>query len=58
MRGIAAPRTHDLRVLAFCYRETRACIGAEALAELNPYAVQVRYAGDWPEPIISDRTPE
>jgi HEPN domain-containing protein len=54
-RGIAAPRTHDLRALALLLPEdARLPMGSERLAELNPYAVQVRYAGDWPEPMLSD----
>jgi HEPN domain-containing protein len=55
LRGIEAPRTHDLRVLALLLPRG-AClpVSAEELATLNPYAVQVRYAGDWPDPLVSD----
>ena len=55
LREIAAPRTHDLRALALLLPEDAVLpITAEELAELNPYAVQARYAGDWPEPMLSD----
>src|ERR1035438_1923958 len=45
--GIQAPRTHDLKALAALIPlEPRLPVSVEALAELNPYAVDVRYADD------------
>jgi HEPN domain-containing protein len=53
--GIQAPRTHDLQAIAalipveHCFP-----VRIEDLAELNPYAVNVRYADDWREPQLND----
>ena len=53
--GIQAPRTHDLKALAalipleLCFP-----VLVEDLTELNPYAVDVRYADDWREPQVND----
>jgi HEPN domain-containing protein len=53
--GIQAPRTHDLKALAALTQlEQRFPVRAEDLAELNPYAVAVRYADDWREPELND----
>ena len=55
LREISAPRTHDLRALGLLLPEDATLpVTFAELAELNPYAVQVRYAGDWPEPTLSD----
>ena len=53
--GIQAPRTHDLQALAVLIPlELRFPARVEDLAELNPYAVNVRYADDWREPQLND----
>ena len=53
--GIQAPRTHDLQALAVLIpSEQRFEVRVEELAELNPYAVNVRYADDWREPQLND----
>jgi HEPN domain-containing protein len=53
--GIQAPRTHDLQTLAALIPlEQRFPVLVEDLAELNPYAVNVRYADDWREPQLND----
>jgi HEPN domain-containing protein len=53
--GIEAPRSHDLRALAALLpAEIRFPLRPEELAELNPYAVNVRYADDWREPHLDD----
>jgi HEPN domain-containing protein len=53
--GIQAPRTHDLKSLAaLTHLEQRFPVRVEDLAELNPYAVDVRYADDWREPQLND----
>jgi len=53
--GIQALRTHDLQALAVLIPlELRFPARVEDLAELNPYAVNVRYADDWREPQLND----
>src|SRR5271157_5072589 len=53
--GIQAPRTHDLNALAaLVHLERPFPVRVEDLAELNPYAVDVRYADDWREPRLND----
>ena len=53
--GIQASRTHDLQALAVLIPlEHRFAVRVEDLAELNPYAVNVRYADDWREPQLGD----
>ena len=53
--GIQAPRTHDLKALAALIPSKRPFAPRIAdLVELNPYAVDVRYADDWREPQLSD----
>jgi HEPN domain-containing protein len=53
--GIQAPRTHDLKALAVLIPlEQRFPLRVEDLLELNPYAVDVRYADDWCEPQLND----
>ena len=53
--GIQAPRTHDLHALAALIPlEQCFPVRVEDLAELNPYAVNVRYADDWRELQLSD----
>jgi HEPN domain-containing protein len=53
--GIQAPRTHDLKALAALVPlERRSPLRMEELVELNPYAVDVRYADDWREPQLGD----
>ena len=53
--GIKAPQTHDLKALAALISlEQRFPVLVEDLAELNPYAVNVRYADDWREPQLND----
>ena len=53
--GIQAPRTHDLKALAVLIPlEQCFPVRVEDLAELNPYAVNVRYADDWREPQLND----
>jgi HEPN domain-containing protein len=53
--GIQAPRTHDLQALALLIPVERSFpVRVEDLAELNPYAVNVRYADDWREPQLND----
>src|SRR5271157_2478823 len=49
--GIQAPRTHDLKALAALIPPEQSFpLRVEELAELNPYAVAVRYADDWLDP--------
>jgi HEPN domain-containing protein len=53
--GIQAPRTHDLKALAALIPLDHGFpLRVEDLVELNPYAVDVRYADDWREPQLSD----
>ena len=53
--GIQAPRTHDLKALATLIpAEAGFPVQLEELVELNPYAVNVRYADDWREPQLRD----
>ena len=53
--GIQAPRPHDLQALASLIPVERCFpVRVEDLAELNPYAVNVRYADDWREPQLND----
>jgi len=53
--GIQTPRTHDLRMLvSLIPAESRLSVRTEDIVELNPYAVDVRYADDWREPQLSD----
>ena len=53
--GIQAPRTHDLTALAaLILLDRRFPVRVEDLADLNPYAVDVRYADDWREPQWND----
>jgi HEPN domain-containing protein len=53
--GIQAPRTHDLQALALIIPLKQGFpVRVEDLAELNPYAVNVRYADDWREPQFND----
>ena len=53
--GVQASRTHDLKALAAMIPlEWRLSVRVEDLAELNPYAVDVRYADDWREPQLND----
>jgi HEPN domain-containing protein len=53
--SIQAPRTHDLKAfVALIPLEQRFPLRAEDLVELNPYAVDIRYADDWREPQLSD----
>jgi len=55
--GVQAPRTHDLKALAGLIPPARSfSIGVRDLVELNPYAVDVRYADDWREPSWTDAT--
>ena len=50
-RGTQTPRTHDLKALAALIPpEQKLPLRVEDLVELNPYAVDVRYADDWREP--------
>jgi len=54
-RGIQATRTHDLKALAALIPlELDFLLRAEALVELNPHAVYVRYAHDGREPQLSE----
>jgi hypothetical protein len=49
--GHSGAPTHDLKALtALIPLEQRFPVRAEDLVELNPYAVDVRYADDWREP--------
>ena len=49
--GIPAPRTHDLEILhGLVPPQGRLSVPASALASLNPYAVETRYADDWRNP--------
>jgi HEPN domain-containing protein len=53
--AIQAPRTHDLKAIAALIPlELRFPVRVEDLAELSPYAVDVRYADDWREPQLND----
>jgi HEPN domain-containing protein len=53
--GFEAPKSHDLTVLASLLpAEIAFPVPAEDLAELNPYAVAIRYVDDWREPRLED----
>lgn len=53
--GIQAPRTHDLKALAALIPADQGIsLRITELVELNPYAVDVRYADDWREPQLAD----
>ncbi len=53
--GIEAPRTHNLRLLfALIPADLGFPVPVDILAELNPYAVEVRYGDDWIEPRLAD----
>jgi HEPN domain-containing protein len=53
--GIQAPRSHDLEKLARLLPAGHAiAVSVSDLAALNPYAVEVRYAGDWQLPQRED----
>ena len=53
--SIQAPRTHELKALAALVPLDRCFpVPVEDLAELNPYAVNIRYADDWREPQLND----
>jgi HEPN domain-containing protein len=53
--GIQAPRSHDLEKLAHLLPTGHAlAVSVSELASLNPYAVEVRYAGDWMLPQRED----
>jgi HEPN domain-containing protein len=55
LAGIHAPRTHDLEeIFAALPPAIKPEIEVTALASLNPYAVDVRYADDWREPHRTD----
>jgi len=55
MLGIQAPRSHDLERLAHLLPAGHAiAVSVSDLASLNPYAVEVRYAGDWVLPQRED----
>lgn len=55
--GIPAPRTHDVRKLAALLpMGWQLSVPVAALLAMNPYAVEVRYADDWPEPRREDAT--
>lgn len=48
---IQSPRTHDLKALvSLVPAEEGFSPRVEDVVELNPYAVDVRYADDWREP--------
>ena len=52
---IQAPRTHDLKALAVLIPfDSPLPVRVEDLVELNPYAIDVRYADDWREPRLAD----
>jgi HEPN domain-containing protein len=52
---IQTPRTHDLQALASLLPPAwRLPVSMERLAEMNPYAVNIRYADDWLEPHLQD----
>ena len=53
-REIEFARTHDLTELfALLPEDARSAIPPTGLAELNPYAVETRYPGDW-EPVTRE----
>lgn len=53
--GIQAPRTHDLKALAALVPADQGfSLRITELVELNPYAVDVRYADDWRLPQLRD----
>ncbi len=53
--GVQAPRTHDLsKLLLLLPAEERPAVVPQDLAAMNPYAVEVRYADDWREPLRDD----
>lgn len=53
--GIQAPRSHDLEKLAYLLPAGHTItVSVSELAALNPYAVEVRYAGDWQSPQRED----
>lgn len=46
--GIDFPKTHDMmELIALVPPHQRLAISIEDLAELNPYAIETRYPGDW-----------
>lgn len=48
LRGIAVQKTHDLtELLPRAPTDTRLEAFAGEVAELNPYAIETRYPGDW-----------
>ncbi len=51
LRGIPAPRTHDVQMLAeLLPANDRSGMPPGELTAVNPFAVEVRYGGDWDEP--------
>jgi len=49
--GIQTSRTHDLKALvALVPAEQRLSLRIKDIVELNPHAVDIRYADDWREP--------
>lgn len=53
--GIQTPRTHDLKALfALVPAEQQLSLRIEDIVELNPCAVDVRYADDWREPELTE----
>jgi HEPN domain-containing protein len=53
--GIQAPRTHNLDELAALLPPGKLLsVSARDLAAMNPYAVDVRYAYDWEQPLRQD----
>jgi HEPN domain-containing protein len=55
-RGIGFPRTHDLgELLARLPFEVRSELNLNEVVELNPYAVEARYPGEW-EPLTREET--
>ena len=55
MLGIQEPRTHDLKTLAMLIpMEHGLPLRLVELVELNPFAVDIRYADDWREPRLGD----
>lgn len=57
-RGMEPPRTHDLVLLARLVAETaQVLVDVGLLAQLNRFAVETRYPGDW-EPVTRDDAKE
>lgn len=53
--GIQAPRTHDLdKLAALLPAASRLSLSLTDLVAMNPYAVDLRYADDWREPLRDD----